>query len=125
MRALKNHRTCVASADDRTFQTSARSSCKKCTVCYALENEKLFKWSAVQQFYFTASALPLVSATLGIEGARSLHIKRPATSGTEVKELDDQGNGVRGKASSEVELCLGENSSSIYGGGEKPDPKAK
>lgn len=42
----------------------------------------------------------------------------------EVVEPDDEGNVARGEASSGVEICLKENSSLVYGGGDLPVPKA-
>lgn len=45
-------------------------------VLYALENEKLLQWSAVEQFYFTASVLQPVIASSKDGTARPLQNRR-------------------------------------------------
>lgn len=64
---------------------------------YAPENNKLLEWGAVQQLFFTAPVLPLVSATVEHENAHSLQIKRPKRSPAEKAELDDEKDVVRGE----------------------------
>lgn len=60
----------------------------------------------MQQLCFTALALPLVFLTLGDETAQFLQTERPAMSPSQVVELDDKKNAVRGEASSRVKFCL-------------------
>lgn len=71
---------------------------------HALEDDRLFDWSVVQQFCSTASALPPGSATLGNELAHPMQTERPAGSGSEVVELYDEVNVVSADAPSGVGL---------------------
>lgn len=41
---------------------------------YVIEDDRLVEWSAVQQFWFTAPALPLMFAALGDEIAHPFQI---------------------------------------------------
>lgn len=92
---------------------------------YAAEGDKLFEWSAVDQFFFTASALPVVSGNLGNKNPHPLKIKRPAKSPAEVVQLVDGRDVVRPETSSRAELCLKERLSLVYGGKEPSAAKVK
>lgn len=92
---------------------------------YGLKYDRLFRWSAVQQFCFMAPALSLVFGTLGDEIAYPLQIEGPAMSREKVVKLDDERNVVREKISSEVELHLKKKPSLVYEGGKPPVPEAK
>lgn len=92
---------------------------------YVLEYDKLFEWNTVQQSCFTAPALPLMLATSGNESAHPLRDDRPGRSPAEIKELDNKGYVVREKTSLEVEVCLKESPSLVYGEGELTDSKLK
>lgn len=73
---------------------------------YALDDERLFECTTMQQFCFTASALSLGLAGLGDEIANPLRVELPAGSCAKVVELDDDGNVKGAEASSGVGLCL-------------------
>lgn len=81
---------------------------------YGPEDEKLFRCSAEQQSRFTALALPLLFETREDEFAHPQQVERPAISGAEVVELDDEENAVRAEASLRVELCLEKGPSLVY-----------
>lgn len=85
---------------------------------YALEDKKHFEYSAVQQFYFMASALPIVIAALEDETSSLRRIERPGLSSAKVVQLDGDGNAAREEASSRVDLCLKEGLSVVYKRGE-------
>lgn len=88
---------------------------------YALENDKLFEWRAVQRFCSSAPALPLLFATPEDEIAHPLKFKRPEKSRAAVVELDAERNVVRSEALPRIELCSKEGVSLVYGG-EEPSP---
>lgn len=79
----------------------------------------------MEQFCFTTPALPLVFATGGDEVGRPLQIKRPASSPTEVEELDDEGIAVRRESFFGFELFVEESPSFAYGEGELPLSKVE
>lgn len=64
-----------------------------------------------------APALWPVFAASGSKSAHLAQVRRPARSSAEVMELDVEGSGVRGEASSRVKICLETSPSSVYGEG--------
>lgn len=87
---------------------------------FALEDVKLFEWSAVQRLWFTAPALPPVFTALKDEIPHPLPVERTAMSRAELVELDHEENSVRRGASSGAELCLEESPCLVFGEGEAP-----
>lgn len=75
------------------------------TVCF-LKDDKSFEQSAVQRFWSTAPALPLVFAAFAIETAYSLGVELLPSSPAKIVELDYEGNFVRGEVTSVAEFCL-------------------
>lgn len=57
---------------------------------YMLKQDSLLKWSAVQQFYFTASEPPLVFESSADETAHPLQMERPSKTRPEIVELDEE-----------------------------------
>lgn len=94
-------------------------------VFYALESEKLFEWSGVQQFRFLSLGLPRVFATYGVEADHPLQTERPAMSRAEVVDLNIEKIILRVETSSGVELCRKKSPYFVYGEGKPPIPKYK
>lgn len=80
---------------------------------YAMEDDKLFEWSAVHWFSLTAPALLLLFATFEDEVGHPLQIDRRALSLAEIVKLDDVEVVVLGETSPGVALCREENPSFV------------
>lgn len=79
----------------------------------------------MEWFSFTAPTLLPVFAIFGDKTAPPLQFERPAKSREEVAQPDEEGDVLRAKASSGVELCLKEGPLLVYGEKEPPAAKIK
>lgn len=79
----------------------------------------------MQQFSFPTIALLLLFVNPKNGTAHVLQVERPARSCAEILEIGGDGNVVHAKSLFEVERCLEENASFVYGGESPPTPEVR